>query len=94
VSNRIPPRTARRDTICFAANLQKEIRKLLDKDLDGYARLAAAGTNVPIVPSGNWVQDLPAYRAALGRGCWDRGRCDVVTMHPFYHSVSTISMVC
>lgn len=23
-------------------------------------------------------QDLSAYRTAMGRGCWDRGRCDVV----------------
>lgn len=39
---------------------------LLDKDLDGYARLAA-NTTVPIVPSGNWcspgTQNQPGYFA-------------------------------
>ena len=43
----------------------------------GYAKLTEK-SGVDIIPSGNWVQDLPAYRERLERRCWSRGRCDAL----------------
>ena len=49
---------------------------LMDYDLEGYRRLTRR-VDIPIVPSGNWVQDLPAFQQALRRETWSRARTDV-----------------
>lgn len=49
---------------------------LPDMDLEGYRQLTA-GSDVPIVPAGNWIQDLPAFARAIDMGCWSRSRTDV-----------------
>ena len=48
----------------------------MDFDLEGYQFLTSQG-KVDIVPSGNWIQDLPAYERALREKCWSRARTDV-----------------
>lgn len=55
---------------------------LMDYDLEGYRKLTER-VDVPIVPSGNWIQDLPAYQHALGSGCWTRARTDVTVCGGF-----------
>lgn len=50
---------------------------LPDSDTRGYRRLCRE-SGVDIIPSGNWVRDLPAYRRCLEEECWDRGRCDIL----------------
>ena len=49
---------------------------LMDYDLEGYRRLTRRA-NIPIVPSGNWVQDLPSFQEALRKEAWSRARTDV-----------------
>lgn len=49
---------------------------LMDFDLPGYRRLTKR-VNIPIVPSGNWIQDLSAFEHALQTDCWSRARTDV-----------------
>ena len=38
---------------------------LMDYDREGYRRADRARVSIPIVPSGNWVQDMPGYEHAL-----------------------------
>jgi L-alanine-DL-glutamate epimerase-like enolase superfamily enzyme len=49
---------------------------LPDMDLAGYRRLTER-VEVPILPAGNWIQDLPSFTHALGTSCWTRSRTDV-----------------
>ena len=49
---------------------------LMDFDLPGYRRLTSR-VNIPIIPSGNWVQDPAAFEHALQTDCWSRARTDV-----------------
>ena len=49
---------------------------LLDYDLPGYRALTAL-EQVPIIPSGNWIQDLTAFQYALDSNCWTESRTDV-----------------
>lgn len=55
---------------------------LLDYDLEGYRKLTER-VDLPIVPSGNWIQDLPAYEHALQSRCWTRARTDVTVCGGF-----------
>jgi len=48
---------------------------LLDYDLEGYRKLTA-NVEVAVLPSGNWIQDLPAFDHALRTRCWTRARTD------------------
>lgn len=52
---------------------------LHDSDMEGYRKLTAA-SEIPIVPSGNWVQDLSLFEDCLGTGMWSRGRADITIM--------------
>ena len=52
---------------------------LHDSDLDGYRELTSRVT-IPILPSGNWFQDLHSFAAALHSKAWGRARTDVAMM--------------
>ncbi len=49
---------------------------LFDYDLEGYRELTSQ-VNIPILPSGNWLQDLPAFGEALRTKTWSVARTDV-----------------
>jgi L-alanine-DL-glutamate epimerase-like enolase superfamily enzyme len=52
---------------------------LHDSDMDGYRRLTKSA-DIPIVPSGNWVQDLSLFEECLRTGAWSRSRTDITIM--------------
>ncbi len=52
---------------------------LPDHDLDGYRELTRA-TTIPVLPSGNWLMDLSAFRHAVTSGAWGTARTDVHMM--------------
>ena len=49
---------------------------LPDYDLDGYRELTSR-VRIPILPSGNWIQDLPSLADALRKHTWTAARTDV-----------------
>lgn len=49
---------------------------LPDFDIEGYRELTSR-VRIPILPSGNWIQDLPALSDALGKRAWGAARTDV-----------------
>ncbi len=49
---------------------------LMDYDLEGYRKLTRR-VNIPILPSGNWIQDLPSFQEAIRREVWTSARTDV-----------------
>ncbi|MBI3464410.1 MAG: mandelate racemase/muconate lactonizing enzyme family protein [Planctomycetes bacterium] len=49
---------------------------LPDYDLDGYRELTSR-VNIPVLPSGNWFQDLASFSAALRSKAWRVARTDV-----------------
>ena len=55
---------------------------LMDYDLTGYRELTKR-VGVPILPSGNWIQDLPAFQHALETKCWSVARTDVTVCGGF-----------
>ena len=52
---------------------------LHDSDLEGYRELTRR-VQIPILPSGNWFQDLHSFAAALGSKAWGRSRTDAAMM--------------
>lgn len=48
---------------------------LPDYDIEGYCELTRR-VRVPILPSGNWVQDLPRFADGLQRQAWTAARTD------------------
>ena len=52
---------------------------LPDHDLEGYRALTRE-LSIPILPSGNWVQDLSLFREALRTRAWGAARTDVTMM--------------
>ena len=52
---------------------------LHDSDLEGYRALTSR-VRIPIIPSGNWVQDLQTFAAAISSNAWGRARTDVAMM--------------
>jgi L-alanine-DL-glutamate epimerase-like enolase superfamily enzyme len=48
---------------------------LPDYELDGYRELTSR-VNIPVLPSGNWFQDLSSFQAALRSGAWRVARTD------------------
>jgi L-alanine-DL-glutamate epimerase-like enolase superfamily enzyme len=48
---------------------------LPDYDLDGYRELTSR-VKIPVLPSGNWFQDLASFTAALRSGAWRVARTD------------------
>ena len=65
---------------------------LMDFDRDGYRRLTER-VNIPIIPSGNWIQDLPAFQDALRSGCWSRARTDVTVCGGITPALKYMSLV-
>jgi L-alanine-DL-glutamate epimerase-like enolase superfamily enzyme len=49
---------------------------LPDYDLDGYRELTQK-VNIPVLPSGNWFQDLHSFRTALESKAWRVARTDI-----------------
>ena len=49
---------------------------LFDYDLEGYRELTRQ-VSIPILPSGNWIQDLPAFGEALRTRAWSVARTDL-----------------
>lgn len=49
---------------------------LPDYDLEGYRELTRR-VSIPVLPSGNWFQDLPSFAAAIQSGAWRTARTDV-----------------
>ena len=52
---------------------------LHDSDLEGYRELSSR-VKIPIIPSGNWFQDLHTFAAAIQAQAWGRARTDVAMM--------------
>ena len=52
---------------------------LHDSDLRGYRELTRR-VGIPILPSGNWFQDLPSFTHATASGAWGRARTDAAAM--------------
>ena len=52
---------------------------LPDHDFEGYRELNAR-IAMPVIPSGNWIQDLPLFAEALQRGIWQAARTDVTIL--------------
>ena len=52
---------------------------LHDADLDGYRELTAR-VSIPILPSGNWFQDLASFSHAIHTQAWGRARTDAAMM--------------
>jgi len=52
---------------------------LHDSDLRGYRALSQR-VGIPVIPSGNWFQDLHSYTHAVASGAWGRARTDVAAM--------------
>ena len=50
-----------------------------DNDLDAYRKITKQ-SNIPIVPSGNWVQDLSLFKECLQTATWSRSRTDITIM--------------
>jgi len=65
---------------------------LMDYDLEGYRKLVER-VDVPILPSGNWIQDLPAYEHALQTRCWTRARTDVTVCGGFTAAKKYLALV-
>jgi len=65
---------------------------LMDYDLEGYRKLTER-SGVDIVPSGNWIQDLPAYEQALRTRCWTRARTDVTVCGGFTAALKYLALV-
>ncbi|MCP4512413.1 MAG: mandelate racemase/muconate lactonizing enzyme family protein, partial [Fuerstiella sp.] len=65
---------------------------LMDYDLPGYRRLTKR-VNIPIVASGNWIQDLPAFEHALHSNCWSRARTDVTVCGGFTPAQKYMALV-
>jgi len=65
---------------------------LMDYDRDGYRRLTRR-VKVPIIPSGNWIQDLSAWGHALQAGCWSRARTDVTVCGGFTPAQKYMALV-
>ena len=52
---------------------------LPDHDLEGYRALTRE-LSIPVLPSGNWIQDLSLFREALRTRTWGAARTDVTMM--------------
>jgi L-alanine-DL-glutamate epimerase-like enolase superfamily enzyme len=65
---------------------------LMDSDREGYRKLTER-VNVPIIPSGNWIQDLSAFQHALQTHCWTRARTDVTVCGGFTPAQKYLALV-
>ena len=65
---------------------------LFDYDLEGYRELTRS-VGIPIVPSGNWIQDLPAFAHALQTKAWSRARTDVTALGGLTQARKALALV-
>jgi len=65
---------------------------LFDYDLEGYRELTQR-VNIPILPSGNWIQDLPAFQEALISNAWTVARTDVTVCGGFTQGRKAMALV-
>jgi L-alanine-DL-glutamate epimerase-like enolase superfamily enzyme len=65
---------------------------LPDFDLEGYCELTRRA-RIPILPSGNWIQDLPAFSSALNRHAWTTARTDVTVLGGISVAKKALSLV-
>ena len=65
---------------------------LFDHDLPGYRELTGS-LEVPVLPSGNWLQDLTAFQSALETRCWTAARTDVAVAGGFTGARKYLSAV-
>ena len=65
---------------------------LHDSDIDGYRELNSR-VDIPVIPSGNWVQDLPAFSEALHTGAWRSARLDVTIFGGFTRARKALALV-
>jgi L-alanine-DL-glutamate epimerase-like enolase superfamily enzyme len=65
---------------------------LFDYDLEGYRELTSQ-VNIPILPSGNWLQDLPAFGEALRTQTWSVARTDVTMCGGFTGGQQAMQLV-
>ena len=64
---------------------------LPDCDIIGYRELTSA-FKIPIVPSGNWVQDLTLFEECLRTNTWSRSRSDITIMGGISLALQAMSM--
>ncbi len=65
---------------------------LPDFDIEGYQELTRR-VRIPILPSGNWIQDLPAFSSALNRHAWSAARTDVTVLGGFTQARKALALV-
>ena len=65
---------------------------LLDFDLEGYRELTSR-VNIPVLPSGNWIMDLPALADALRTKTWRAARTDVTVCSGFTQARKALALV-
>jgi len=65
---------------------------LFDYDLEGYRELTRQ-VEIPILPSGNWIQDLPAFGEALRSKAWSVARTDLTMCGGFTGAREAMQMV-
>jgi len=64
---------------------------LHDADLDGYRELTAR-VSIPILPSGNWFQDLASFSHAIHTQAWGRARTDAAMMGGITQAAKAIAL--
>ena len=65
---------------------------LPDFDIEGYCELTSR-VSIPVVPSGNWIQDLPAFADALRKRAWRTARTDVTMCGGFTRAQKFLALV-
>lgn len=64
---------------------------LHDSDLEGYRALTRQ-VSIPVIPSGNWIQDLHFFAEALHSKAWGRARTDVAMMGGITQTSKALAM--
>jgi len=64
---------------------------LPDRDLAGYRSLVEQ-VDIPIIPSGNWVQDLSLFGEAIQMGAWNTTRTDATILGGITPAREAVSM--
>ena len=64
---------------------------LPDRDLAGYKSLVKQ-VDIPIIPSGNWVQDLSLFGEAIQMGAWNTTRTDATILGGITPAREAVSM--
>jgi L-alanine-DL-glutamate epimerase-like enolase superfamily enzyme len=65
---------------------------LPDHDIEGYRELTSR-VNIPVIPSGNWIQDLPSLAEGLRTRAWGAARLDATILGGITPARKAIAMV-